>query len=84
MCDCAGDIDLLEESKVSERSLLVAGGVYEKSFSLMSFCYTSENKVNELESNIHDLYKVARDNFKMVNEFKLKYYECKEVRAKFK
>ena len=51
-----------------------------KSFSLLSFGYLSADMVNDVESDIHDLYHLSKTNYKKLKEWSLKYYEQVQVR----
>ena len=74
--------DALDDSKMSTKSLAVDDDFYEKSFLLLSFSYLSALKVNEAESDIHDLYHLSEENFKTLNEWIQKYEELMKVRTK--
>ena len=51
-----------------------------KSFSLLSFGYLSADMVNDVESDIHDLYHLSKDNYNELNRWKQKYNEQMKVR----
>ena len=71
--------DALDESMMSTKSLAIDDNFYEKSFWLLSFSYLSAEKVNEAESDIHDLYHLSEENFKTLNEWIQKYEELEQV-----
>ena len=58
------DSDALDESIISTKSAVIDDEIYEKSFSLLSFGYLSADKVNDVESDIHDLYHLSKKNYK--------------------
>ena len=75
--------DAINDSVVSIKSLAVDDDFYEKSFMLLSFSYLSAVKVNEAESDIHDLYHLSEENFKTLNEWMQKYEELELVWTNF-
>ena len=74
------DSDALDESTISTKSAAIDDEIYEKSFSLLSFGYLSADKVNDVESDIHDLYHLSKKNYKKLNRWMQKYNEQVEVR----
>ena len=75
--------DALDDSMMSTKSLAIDDDFYEKSFWLLSFSYLSAEKVNEAESDIHDLYHLSEENFKTLNEWIQKYKELEQVWTNF-
>ena len=74
------DSDALDESMISTKSDAIDDVIYEKSFSLLSFNYLSAEKINDAESDIHDLYHLSKKNYKKLNEWSFKYFEQVQVR----
>ena len=74
------DNDALDESTISAKSAAIDDEIYEKSFSLLSFSYLSADKVNDVESDIHDLFHLSKTNYKELNRWIQKYNELKQVR----
>ena len=74
------DSDALDESMISTKSDAIDDEIYEKSFSLLSFGYLSSEKVNDVESDIHDLYHLSKKNYKKLNRWIEKYNELMKVR----
>ena len=62
------DSDALDESTISTKSAAIDDEIYEKSFSLLSFGYLSADMVNDIESDIHDLYHSSKTNYKKLKE----------------